>query len=516
MPSQIHTEMKPLSLWEPKREIRRVLSSKISQSEVMDRHMSGQGEPLVVSGATANWPARQWTIENLAARYGSDQVIVNDKAPLCEWDEPEMQTLGLTLAEYASYARGETVKKLSTQRECKWYLNSWTPFAQHPEMLDEWTYPAFVQDDLKHDPNEKPPPPCVVDYSKVFLGVAGCTTRLHFDSLGTHAWLAQLQGQKQFILFAPQDAERLRLFDWEERAGNSHYQGMRRALDFTHGNLPDPIAYPNLRRAIPFVTILNPGDIILIPRGWWHFALCLDSCVTLMRNFANQTNASHFRSALTRANEANDRSKPTLLSNEACVACRSSRVKKKVKPCSRCRAVKYCSRECQKSHFVKHHKVVCQLLAQVVNSTELTTKTDSSLAKTELHPSQHLFDGFHHQHVHEKNSPSLTKTYAKTILRPGKGRFPPALDSMVTVHYETFLADGQKIDSSLDHNKPVDFFLGRASLAKGWRDAILTMLVGEKARVAVPPSAAYGVKGVPNKVPPNSALLFEVELLAIW
>ena len=56
----------------------------------------------------------------------------------------------------------------------------------------------------------------------------------------------------------------------------------------------------------------------------------------------------------------------------------------------------------------------------------------------------------------------------------------------------------------------------RSRVARGWREATRTMRVGEKATIAVAPHAAYAERGVPDKVPKNTALVFDVEVLEVW
>jgi len=96
---------------------------------------------------------------------------------------------------------------------------------------------------------------------------------------------------------------------------------------------------------------------------------------------------------------------------------------------------------------------------------------------------------------------------------PGKG--PGAANGdKVRVHYVGTLQNGTKFDSSRDRDKPFDFTLGQGQVIKGWDQGVVGMKVGEKRKLVIPPSLAYGPAGRPS-IPPNSTLNFEVELLAI-
>ncbi|MCM3869074.1 MAG: FKBP-type peptidyl-prolyl cis-trans isomerase [Pyrinomonadaceae bacterium] len=90
----------------------------------------------------------------------------------------------------------------------------------------------------------------------------------------------------------------------------------------------------------------------------------------------------------------------------------------------------------------------------------------------------------------------------------------PKTGQTVSVHYTGTLENGTKFDSSVDRGQPYEFQIGQGEVIKGWDEGLASMKVGGKRKLIVPPALGYGARGS-GKIPPNSILLFDVELLGV-
>jgi hypothetical protein len=247
----------------------------LSADEFLNEHLRGQGLPVIVTDATDDWNARAWSFDFFSENYGFDGVIVTDRLV-----KPTV-TRKVLLCEYMDYVlRPESSRLASIQTPSPLYMNHYSPFVPHPELLDEFRDPYFVDNwfrnltgaaaDWYND-----------EFGWVFIGPAGTITPLHRDLFSTHAWLAQIHGRKRFFLFAPDD-------------------GVNLGGDGLNPAEPDLEKFPEYTGAHPFEVVLHPGEVLFIPANWYHYVVSLDPSISLTFNFINAANfGAHFMSTVT-------------------------------------------------------------------------------------------------------------------------------------------------------------------------------------------------------------------------
>ena len=100
------------------------------------------------------------------------------------------------------------------------------------------------------------------------------------------------------------------------------------------------------------------------------------------------------------------------------------------------------------------------------------------------------------------------------IQREGSGG-RPARGRTVNVHYTGRLLDGTVFDDSRNRGQPLEFQVGTGRVIPGWDESVMAMRIGERRLVIIPPELGYGDRGAGGVIPPNSFLIFEMELISV-
>merc|ERR1711976_876531 len=114
----------------------------------------------------------------------------------------------------------------------------------------------------------------------------------------------------------------------------------------------------------------------------------------------------------------------------------------------------------------------------------------------------------------ERGKTARKRTMGVTVetIKPGDGRTFPQRGATVRVHYTGTLTNGKECDSSKTRG-PFEFKIGAGQVIRAWDEGVAQMSVGQVAKLTCSPDYAYGSSGYPPVIPPNSTLIFEVELL---
>mmetsp|Transcript_67491 Transcript_67491/g.197409 ORF Transcript_67491/g.197409 Transcript_67491/m.197409 type:complete len:647 (+) Transcript_67491:44-1984(+) len=294
--------------------LRRLLPSfrNLQVAEVTDvpkaKAVSNPMKAPVVIESRRGWRMKTWTQAFWSYEAGEDEHVCYHRYPPCATDEkPATGSVRVQVDEFAKYS--SVLKEMDPQ--CleehgltypRFFIGGWKPFSTNKTARDLW------MEDWKSGRQLWAPPgvkdlthrwvkmccaglgleweAALASFDNVQLGPPGSVIQLHVENSLAHAWYAQVQGRRAFILFSPQEREKLYPeTGWPEQCSEERCE--RSPIDVLH---PNEKLYPRFRESKAQVAILEPGETLVIPQGWWHFSVVLEQCVTITRRFWNRVN----------------------------------------------------------------------------------------------------------------------------------------------------------------------------------------------------------------------------------
>jgi FKBP-type peptidyl-prolyl cis-trans isomerase len=157
-------------------------------------------------------------------------------------------------------------------------------------------------------------------------------------------------------------------------------------------------------------------------------------------------------------------------------------------------------------------RMTAQDMALIIQTmSQRITMERETQGNTEAQANLTIAQAFLEENASNEGVVTLASGLQYKVLREGSGR-SPGRDNKVKTHYRGTFIDGTEFDSSYKRGQPADF--GVSGVISGWTEALQLMKEGSKWQLFVPPELAYGATQRGN-IPPNSLLIFEVELIEI-
>jgi len=223
-----------------------------------------KGRPVIITNAVSEWNAlRTWTPEYFKQKFGSQtvQVSYSTRMPMGEFID---------------------AVNASTKEQPGPYLHRVIIPQDMPELLPDITpgnpygYPQRYASPLMPSKWKRPD-----GFLKLLIGgVGGEFPLMHFDSDNSNAMITEIYGDKEFVLFAPEDAPYL----YPHPEPTSPVSSVKN-IDF-----PDLDRFPLVVKATQYRGIIGPGDAAFIPSRWWHAARVVTTSISICTNMLHRTN----------------------------------------------------------------------------------------------------------------------------------------------------------------------------------------------------------------------------------
>lgn len=236
------------------------LSSQDFQRDYLFPH-----KPVVFTDAVKDWPAvGKWTPQFFGERYPSRQVEIDGETyamPALMEQVAASQPGGLAVPYLRNQAMHEAFPELAGDVQP-------SPVYFWPNWLFGRFFPSKLDDVMR-----------VLTTVEVFIGGAGSAfPNLHINSAHTHAFLSQVYGEKELILYAPDQTPFL------------YPQPHKDIAQVGDVDKVDLEKFPLFAQAVPVRVTLGPGETVFIPGGWWHTARMKTASITVAVNTANASN----------------------------------------------------------------------------------------------------------------------------------------------------------------------------------------------------------------------------------
>lgn len=251
--------------------------------------------PVVIRGGKVLDPAR-WGLDFWEDNFGNERCQCRARSPVHKLDKNAVDTSSVegSVGEYAEYAR--IVEELDP--EClednalafpRVQIEGWAPFPESArDVLETLRELAPMVHDITDRLAQKYASVLNADWTEthagfysLFIGVLGTISRLRVENHRAHAWIRQIQGKRLYYLFAPEEADKL----YRQKGGFVDVKdGYAACVSPVSVFLPDKEC-SLFGRTVTQWAVLEPGDTLVVPPGWWRCAVSLETSVTLTKRY---------------------------------------------------------------------------------------------------------------------------------------------------------------------------------------------------------------------------------------
>jgi hypothetical protein len=239
-----------------------------------------KNKPVVITDGMNNWDIKRFHPESLQNEFGNEFTQIYD-------DLFDLQNV----ASLESYLKANFNQPT---KECKQYIRWYTKLKEvdflwsdhvFEQLIDAWSHPHFLPKQSLLIPTKKEDSAMDITkerfpYKGLFISGKGARTRLHRDPFNSNAILCQFYGEKDVVLYAPEQAPYV-----------------MNGTEFINIKDPDLLKFPDFPKAKPtYELTLKEGEIILFPSGWFHDVTCASDSVSVTWNFIHSTGFQDFRS----------------------------------------------------------------------------------------------------------------------------------------------------------------------------------------------------------------------------
>ncbi len=231
-------------------------------------------KPVIITDALRRWKAvGKWTPEFFKREFGNRNLAI-DKVAWGKYNGDSGREV--TMGSFVDRVLESTEEKPAPYLRNQNLLDLFPSLMQDIEPMSEYCFPNWLPEPYLAKNLQR----AFREHSEVqfyFGGKGGSFPYLHFDVLATHAFLMEIYGRKQFILFSPDQEKYL-------------YRNLKNYSHVENVENPDLQKFPLFAKAEPTVFVLEPGELLFVPSRWWHTTKMLTACISVSLNVVNNSN----------------------------------------------------------------------------------------------------------------------------------------------------------------------------------------------------------------------------------